>query len=180
MISLQSRIVPVDYARWHGGQRELGDIQYIIAHATIGGSFTSSMKYLNTTEDKKASYHYGIERNGDIPRMLYPTWIAWACGDSAWPNPIRATPANPNRPNGGHSLNPISMSIAFANLGDGEQLTPAQLESGIWIFRFWMDKLKLPPSRVLGHYEISPGRKDDPQTSGLDMKEWRRTLSEAV
>jgi N-acetyl-anhydromuramyl-L-alanine amidase AmpD len=180
--SLQHRVKWIDEARWNGGLRSLSDIQYIIAHDTAApgrGSFMSSLRYLNETLDKKASYHYGIERDGDIPRMLHPKYIAWGCGDSAWPNPVRATPANPNRPNGGRSLNPIAISIAWANEGNGEPLTPEQIESGLWIFRFWMDKLDLPPSRVLGHYEISPGRKPDPELC-MPMPTWRKMLSEVV
>lgn len=179
MESLQSRVEHVDFARWHGPERPLSQIQYIIAHDTAGDSFRSSMNYLNTTSDKKASYNYGIERDGRILRMLKPEIIAYACGDSAWPHPIRATPANPDRPNGGHSLNATSMSIAWANRGDGEPLTELQLESGIWLFRYWMDSLGIPPSRVLGHYEISPGRKPDP-ASCMPMDKWRKMLSEAV
>lgn len=182
MISLQSRVEYMDYAAHHGPERPLSQIQYIIAHDTgdpSGGTFRQAARWLNTTPEKKASYNYGIERDGAIVRMLYPKIEAWACGDSAWPNPVRATPANPDRPNNGHSLNPVSMSIAWTNRGDGEPLTDLQIESGLWLFRFWMDTLKLPPSRVLGHYEISPGRKPDPE-SCMPMPKWRRMLSEVV
>lgn len=176
----QDRVQWLDKARWHGPSRFLEQIEYLIAHDNEGDSFLSSVNYLNTTEDKKASYNYGIERDGRILRMLPVNIEAWACGDSDWPRPIPATKENPDRPNGGRSLNRKSMSICWANKGDGtEDLTAEQLESGLWLFRFWMDKLDIPPSKVLGHYEISPVRKHDPLPA-MEMGEWRRQLSEAV
>ena len=110
--SLQSRVVRLDNARYHGGTRPASDIFYLIAHATFGGTFMSSIDYMNRDLDdpkgpgKKTSYHYGIERTGKIVRMLDPLMIAYGAGDSAWPNPIHWSRG------GNHStLNPRCVTV---------------------------------------------------------------------
>lgn len=171
MTDYQSRVHRLDNGVHHGGQRERDSINLIVAHATAGDSAMSSINYLNTTTDKKASYHYCIDRDGLIYRMLPIETIAWHAGDSAWPSPQRYPPGN-----GGKSVNANSIGIAWANKDDGEQLTKEQVESGLWLFRFWMDTLGIPPSKVAGHYEVSPGRKTDPRPA-MTGKEWRSMLA---
>lgn len=183
MKSLQDRVRHVDYARYHGGARSLDSIDTIITHATEGDSFASSMGWLNRLyeEDgktllapgKHASYNYGLERDGTIVRMLPITTIAYHAGDSAWPSPSHYPPGN-----GGASVNHRSIGIAFA-LEDGEKPTDIQMESGIWLHRYHMDTLKIPPSLVRGHFEVSPGRKTDPGLC-FDMGVFRDLLAEAA
>lgn len=183
--SLQHRVTRLDElgkgARYHGGLRTLADIRYIVAHATAGDTFASSMEWLNrdkagapkgTPLDKKdrASYTYGIDRDGSIWRAAAPEVVTYHAGDSGFPA-MKYPPGNHT------SLNRTSLGIAWANRGDGEPLTPEQIESGLWLYRVWMDKLWIPPSRVLGHYEVSPGRKKDPRPA-IDMKDWREMLAE--
>jgi N-acetyl-anhydromuramyl-L-alanine amidase AmpD len=170
--SRQHLVKRLDNGRHHSGKRSRGRIDLIVAHATAGGSAMSSIDYLNKTAKKKASYHYVIDRDGTIYRMLPVEFIAWHAGDSAWPAPKRYPPGN-----GGHSVNPHSIGIAWANDDVGEPLTDEQVESGLWLFRFWMDTLGLPPSKVVGHYEVAPGRKGDPKHA-LSMREFRQMLAE--
>lgn len=178
----------MDYARYHGGQRSKDDIRLIVVHATDGDSFDSSMEWMNREHDvetdkhglkrivpvkSKASYHYGLERDGEIVRMLPVTTIAYHAGDSAWPHPAHYPPGNKS------SVNPFSVGVAFA-LKEHEEATEIQLESGIWLCRFWMGDLDIRPSRVPGHYEVSPGRKRDPLSSGIRMEDFRQQLAGAV
>lgn len=169
--SLQDRVTRLDNAVHHGGERAAKPT-LIIMHCTEGESAQSSIDYLNHTSDKKASYHYLIDRNGDMLRMCPPETVAYHAGDSAWPNPKPATRDN-QKPNGG-SVNARSLGIAWAN--DGEQITDAQLESALWLVGTFMDKYLIPPSKVLGHYEVSPNRKHDPLPA-MEMKEFRALLS---
>jgi N-acetyl-anhydromuramyl-L-alanine amidase AmpD len=171
--SLQDRVVHLDNAVHHGSLREQ-KISLIVMHCTEGGTAKSTIDYLNTTTDKTASYHYIIERDGTIYRMCRTNIVAYHAGDSAWPNPVKATPANPDKPNGGKSVNRESIGIAWAHQGK-EILTDAQIESALWLCGFHMDENLIPPSCVVGHYEISPGRKPDPLPA-MDMKEWRALL----
>ena len=121
--SLQSRVVHLDNAVHHGELRQ-EKVSLIVMHCTEGGSAQSTIEYLNTTDEKTASYHYIIERDGTIYRMTAPNIVAYHAGDSAWPNPVPATPANPEKPNGGRSVNRRSIGIAWAHQGR-EQLTVA-------------------------------------------------------
>lgn len=142
-------------------------------HTTEGGTARSSIDYLNSTADKVASYHYLIDRDGSVLRMTDPALIAYHAGDSAWPAPVRATPANPDRPNGGHSINSRSLGIAWAN--NGEPLTIQQKASGLWMAKVYCARYGLTASQMIGHYECSPGRKTDPQPA-MEMGAWRDSV----
>lgn len=132
--------------------------------------------YLNTTTERIASYHYVIDRPGDIVRMCRPEFVAWHAGDSAWPHPLRGDGTEECRPNGGRSINAISLGFCFAN-ADGEELTAEQLESGLWLAKVYGERYDIPPSLHLGHCEVSPGRKIDPEcAASFKMSAWRRRI----
>ena len=171
---LSDRVTHQDSSVHHGGLRPNSSVQMLIMHTTDGDSAQSSIDYLNTTDDKTASYHYVIDRDGSIIRMTNPNLIAYHAGDSAWPNPVKATAANPDRPNGGRSVNRISIGIAWAN--KGEPLTDAQVESGLWLCGTLATEYGVLTTSILGHYQVSPGRKTDPLPA-QDMDEWRRLLT---
>lgn len=173
----EPRVSRPDNARWQNGKRYEDDIYYLLAHATIGGGYaSSSVPYMNRDLDdpkgpmKKVGYHYGIERNGAIVRTCDPLIVVPHAGDSAWPNPIHWSKGGNNR-----SINFRSVGIAFALL-EGEKVSEMQADSGLWLFTTLMRRFHLAPSNVLGHKEVSPGRKFDPDT--LDMDLFRRQLAE--
>lgn len=168
--SLQDRVVRLDNAVHHGGPRDRSRIDLIVMHATAGGSAMSSIDYLNSTTDKQASYAYVIDRDGIIYRMCPPAVIAYHAGDSAWPTPKRYPPGNHS------SVNPHSLGIAWANWDDGEALTPKQTESGLWLCSVFIRDPGVPVERVVGHYEVSPGRKSDPEPA-IPMEVWRDQLT---
>jgi N-acetylmuramoyl-L-alanine amidase len=175
--SLQDRVVPLDNAVHHGGLRADVDVTTLLLHASEGSeSAQGTIEYLNTTGEKTASYNYVIDRPGTIYRMARPNIIAYHAGDSAWPNPVRATPANPERPNGGRSINRVAIGICWANnaRNTGEGLTPEQLESGLWLCATLARQH--PIAHVLGHYEVSPGRKVDPLPA-ISMDTFRQLLT---
>jgi N-acetyl-anhydromuramyl-L-alanine amidase AmpD len=176
-ISLQSRVKILDNARWHGGER--GASPALISwHATRStGDALSVIQYLNSTDAKKASYNYLIDRDGGITRMCRPEFVAWSCGDSAFPHPIPGNGSEDCRPNGGRSINAIQLSIAWViKDDDGEEPTLEQRASGLWLAKVYMVRYDIPPSMNVGHKEVSPGRKTDPIT--VDMKDWRRQIGE--
>ena len=171
--SRQSKVVHLDNAVHKGGRRPDSDITLIVMHATGADSTgMASIRYLNTTHDKKASYHYVIERDGKILRMTPTNLVAWHAGDSAWPCPVRYPPGNE-----GHSVNKCSVGISWANDDVGEALTDEQVESGLWLCHVLMSQLGIPASRVVGHYEVSPGRKPDPRKA-MSLREWRQMLED--
>jgi N-acetyl-anhydromuramyl-L-alanine amidase AmpD len=172
--NLQDRVTRLDCAIYHGGP--FPDVPTILVmHINDGGTFASSILYLNTTHDKKASYHYGIEKDGRILRMTDPGLVAWHAGDSAWPNPIPATAENPDKPNGGASVNHRALGICWAS--QGEPITDAQIESGLWLCDLYMQLYGIPVENVRGHLEVSPIRKSDPPPSSIVMDEWRALLT---
>lgn len=169
-------VVRLDNAVHHGGER-VSDPSLIVWHSTEGGSAKSSIDYLNATDDKIASYTYVIDRDGTIYRMTHPSLVAYHAGDSAWPNPIRATRDNP-RPHGGRSINRISLGIAWANR-TGEMLTVPQKASGLYLARIYCARYGLTPLQQIGHCECSPGRKTDPESAdNLTMNGWRQQIRE--
>lgn len=175
--SLQSRVVPLDNAVHHGGLRADAEVTTLLLHASEGSeSARRTIDYLNTTTEKTASYNYVIDRPGTIYRMARANIIAYHAGDSAWPNPVCATKENPERPNRGRSVNRVAIGICWANNGrnTGEGLTPEQLESGLWLCATL--KRSHPIAHVLGHYEVSPGRKVDPKPA-ISMETFRSLLT---
>ena len=173
--NLQDRVERLDCAVHHGPLRVGTQVTLLVMHTTDGGSARSSIDYLNTTDDKTASYHYLIDRDGAILRMTAPNLVAYHAGDSAWPNPIPATRGNPDRPNGGRSVNRISIGIAWAN--KGEPLTDEQIESAEWLCGALCHEYAIDTAMVLGHREVSPGRKVDPEPQVIGMDEWRALLA---
>lgn len=169
--SLQHRVKQLDSAVHHGGLRTQ-PISMIVMHDTMGHSARSSIKYMNETSDKSASYHYIIEDDGEILRMTAPNIIAYHAGDAQWPNPIFATAQNP-KPHKGKSVNGFSIGIAFASMEEAP--TDKQLESALWLCATIMSAYPLVKvERVRGHYEVSPGRKTDPLPQ--EMPEFRALL----
>jgi N-acetyl-anhydromuramyl-L-alanine amidase AmpD len=173
--NLQSRVKLLDDARHHAGERGAPPAM-LIWHTTRDSHDAAwIMHYLNVVRPDPASYHYLIDRDGTISRMCRPEWVAYHAGDSNWPHPIMGNGTEECRPNNGHTLNPVSLGIAWAN-ADGEDLTFAQIESGLWIAKVYMSRYDIPPSLNLGHKEVSPGRKPDPV--GVDMQAWRLAIGE--
>lgn len=174
--SLQSRVVHRDDAVHHGGLRAASDVTIRLWHASEAWwTATQLIDWLNSTTEKSASYTYVIDRDGTIVRMARGNIITYHAGDSAWPNP-KVAASEDDRPNGGRSVNRVSLGICFCNNarnGD-DPLTPAQIESGLWLAAA-LDE-EYPIARDLMHYEVSPGRKVDtlPALSGDD---WRAMLA---
>jgi N-acetyl-anhydromuramyl-L-alanine amidase AmpD len=176
-VSLQSRVRILDNASHHGGER--GDAPTIISwHATRDrGNALSVIQYLNSTTDKKASYNYLIDRDGWMTRHCRPEFVAYSCGDSAYPYPIPGDGTEDCRPNGGNTINKRQLSIAWCIQDEeGEAPTLEQRASGLWLAKVYMRRYDIPPSMNVGHKEVSPGRKTDPIT--VDMKDWRRQIGE--
>lgn len=177
-VSYQTRVRGLPLARYHGPVRDLDRVDLIVMHATAGDSARSSIDWLNRYEsDDPASYHYVIDHDGTIYRMCPVTLVAWHAGDSAWPAPQHYPPGNVYRTDDGrvhhHTVNPRSIGIAWANRDDGtEALTPAQIESALWLMGVYVPTGAAQDRAIVAHYEISPGRKVDPGPC-MDMDVWR-------
>lgn len=178
-MNFQSRVTWLDNATHHGLERELSDVTYLVMHSTASDKTATAKGVIGwmNGQPNKISYHYVIDRSGEIIRMTKPTTVAYHAGDSMFPNPRRATPEN-QKPHRGASINAKSIGIAWVNNNHAETLTANQVESGLWLCHFWMRKLGLAPSNVITHAECSPGRKTDPRT--MPGREWREMLADTV
>lgn len=103
--------------------------------------------------------------------------VAYHAGDSAWPAPLVGDGTEDCRPNGGKSINAISLGICWAN-DDDERLTPQQTTSGLWLAKVYIARFNVPVSLNLGHREVSPGRKVDPNAIGFSMDDWRQKITD--
>lgn len=182
--SLQSRVRPATPfpARYHGPARDTDLIDLIVMHCTAGGSAVESIGWDNRpASDNPASYHYVIERDGSIYRVVPASIIAYHAGDSAWPNPKPYPPGNVYQDEDGdthhHTVNTRSLGIAWANRDDGsESLTRAQVESALWLCGVYVPTTKTTVDRIVGHREVSPGRKPDPIPAVMPMDVWRQLV----
>lgn len=179
MRSRQHLVKRLDNARYHGPKRPISQVRFLVFHATGGGHpFAESQRWMNKDldpEGKKGpkgrlSYHYGIDRDGSITRALPTNIVAYSNGDSGWP-PVHNPPGNDT------TLNPVTINVAWANDDKGEKITEEQLRSGLWLGIVLMEQTGLDPSKVLGHFEVSPGRKKDPKLA-VSMREFRQMLGD--
>jgi N-acetylmuramoyl-L-alanine amidase len=170
MDSLQHR-VKASSARYNGGKRK-GNPLGIVMHCTAGDRGNDAIGWLNRmlkNGESKASYNYVIEKDGTILRMCRPDVIAYHAGLSSWHS----------LPSKNASLNHCTIGIAFANDNgsDGDirddELTIYQLEAGLWLCSLFCREYSISTNHILGHIEVSPGRKFDPLPRILDMDHWR-------
>ena len=120
------------------------------------------VKYLNsrrkievaprlTSSKSKVSSHYFIKTNGEILTLVPDLYIAWHAGISNWKN--------------FKNLNKNSIGIEISNPGHDfkyNKFTKKQINSILKLSKFLTKKYKIKPQFILGHSDISPGRKKDP------------------
>lgn len=103
------------------------------------------------------SYHYLILRDGTIHRLVSELRRAWHAGVSEW--------------EGRSNVNDYSIGIGLSNRGPGEPYTDAQYDALAALTRDIMARHPaITPDRIVGHADVSPGRKADP----WDHFDWQR------
>lgn len=119
---------------------------FVIIHHTAQNSCEQTLKTF-TTIKSQVSAHYVICKDGTIHHMLNDYLRAWQAGVSKWGN---AT-----------DINSLSIGIEIDNNGF-EPFTEAQINSLLGL----LDRLKkaysIPVANFIGHADIAPGRKVDP------------------
>lgn len=168
------------------------DPRFLVMHFTAGRSAESSVNWL-TNPAAKASAHLVIGRDGSIAQLVPFNHIAWHAGRSSWEsldglnrysigieldNPGKLVRSgNRWRAWFGGEYNPNEVIEAVHKHG-GESFgwltyTPAQLEAALEASSLLMGRYGL--SDVVGHDDISPGRKVDPGPA-FPMREFRSRL----
>ncbi len=119
---------------------------FVILHHTAQNSCEETLTTF-TTVKSQVSAHYVICKDGTVHHMLNDYLRAWQAGVSKWGN---AT-----------DINSLSIGIEIDNNGF-EPFTDAQINSLLQL----LDRLKkaynIPTANFIGHADIAPGRKVDP------------------
>ena len=162
LISCQPITLPID--RSHTSLNQDSRIQSVIVHYTQIDD-AQSLDEL-TRPESQVSAHYLLsreERDGQpvVYALVPESQRAWHAGVSHW--------------QGAQALNASSIGIEIVNLGYADtdaQLplterhwqayTPAQIRTLALLLQQLVDRYQLPPTRLLAHSDIAPGRKVDP------------------
>jgi len=142
--------------------RNTDRIDMIVMHGTAGG-YKGSLAWLKDRESE-ASTHYLITKTGDIYQMVADEKKAWHAGESRW--------------DGEGDCNQYSLGIELENEEDDNDPYPGeQIAAAIMLCKFKQQEYEISPDRIVGHKEISPGRKTDPV--GIDMVEFRKHFEQS-
>ena len=119
---------------------------FVILHHTAQNSCDQTLSTF-TTKQSQVSAHYLICKDGTVHHILNDYFRAWQAGVSKWGN---AT-----------DINSLSIGIEIDNNGF-EPFTDEQISSLLQL----LDRLKktynVPTANFIGHADIAPGRKVDP------------------
>jgi N-acetylmuramoyl-L-alanine amidase len=122
---------------------------FVIIHHTAQGSCDSTLQTF-TTSRSQVSAHYVICKDGTIHHMLNDYLRAWQAGVSKWGNNT--------------DLNSSSIGIEIDNNGL-EPFTDAQINSLLTILSGLKKAYSIPTANFIGHADIAPTRKNDPNVS---------------
>ena len=126
------------------------NIKFIIIHYT--GMKKESLAITRLQDPKsKVSSHYLIKRNGEIINLVPDLFEAWHAGVSSWKH--------------FKSLNKNSIGIEITNPGHQhgyKRFSKKQIFSLQKLLNILIIKYKIKKEYILGHSDISPGRKKDP------------------
>ena len=119
---------------------------FVILHHTAQNSCEETLTTF-TTVKSQVSAHYVICKNGTVHHMLNDYLRAWQAGVSKWGN---AT-----------DINSLSIGIEIDNNGF-EPFTDAQINSLLQLLDRLKKEYNIPAANFIGHADIAPGRKVDP------------------
>ncbi|MGC1632187.1 MAG: N-acetylmuramoyl-L-alanine amidase, partial [Gelidibacter sp.] len=118
----------------------------VVIHHTAQDSVGQTLKTF-TLERTQVSAHYVIGKNGEIYHMLNDFYRAWHGGNSQWGS--------------NNDLNSSSIGIELDNNGFDE-FSQLQIQSLINLLKDLKEKYKIPAANFIGHSDIAPTRKNDP------------------
>ena len=130
---------------WLANRKRKQTLTTVVLHATAGGSL---MGAINTLIARGLSYHYIIDKNGQVSKCVSDELVAFHAG-------VSDGPCGPN-------VNNYSIGISFVNTNSGhDPYTDKQLASCELVIRAL--KSKYPSLQfITTHAIISPKRKTDP------------------
>lgn len=119
---------------------------YVVIHHTAQNSTDHTLRTF-TLPRTSVSAHYVIGRDGKVFHMLHDNLRAWHGGNSRWGNNT--------------DLNSSSIGIELDNNGT-EPFSDEQINSLLEVLAMLKDKHKIPAENFIGHSDIAPVRKVDP------------------
>jgi N-acetylmuramoyl-L-alanine amidase len=122
---------------------------YVVIHHTAQDSVEQTLKTFSL-QKTQVSAHYVISRNGDIYHMLNDYFRGWHAGVGMWGNNT--------------DLNSSSIGIELDNNGY-EDFSPEQINSLLKVLKQLKEKYNIPAKNFIGHSDIAPGRKVDPNSN---------------
>ncbi len=118
----------------------------VVIHHTAQDSVEQTLKTF-TLERTQVSAHYVIGKNGEIYHMLNDLYRGWHGGNSQWGSNT--------------DLNSSSIGIELDNNGF-EEFSSLQILSLMELLKDLKEKYKIPAANFIGHSDIAPSRKNDP------------------
>lgn len=131
---------------------------YVIIHHTAQNSCDQTLKTF-TLERTQVSAHYVICNDGTLYHMLNDYLRAWHAGNAKWGNVT--------------DLNSGSIGIEIDNNGIST-FSEAQLNTLLGLLATLKKKHGIPAANFIGHGDIAPGRKVDPNVTFP----WKRLADE--
>ncbi|WP_241077741.1 N-acetylmuramoyl-L-alanine amidase [Flavimarina sp. Hel_I_48] len=122
---------------------------YLVIHHTAQDSLQETLRTF-TLPHKEVSAHYVISDAGKIYHMLNDYYRAWHGGVGQWGNNT--------------DLNSSSIGIELDNDGF-EVFSDAQIKSLLALLKDLKVKYKIPAMNFIGHSDIAPSRKVDPNAN---------------
>lgn len=119
---------------------------FVIIHHTAQNSCEETLKAF-TTPKSQVSAHYVICKDGTVHHMLNDYLRAWQAGISKWGNNT--------------DINSSSIGIEIDNNGF-EPFTDQQINSLLILLHSLKKAYAIPTANFIGHEDIAPGRKVDP------------------
>jgi N-acetylmuramoyl-L-alanine amidase len=122
---------------------------FVIIHHTAQNSCAQTLRTF-TLPRTQVSAHYVICKDGTVHHMLNDYLRAWQAGRSSWGND--------------KDINSSSIGIELDNNGF-EPFPAAQINSLLTVLDTLKSKYHLPAANFIGHADIAPTRKNDPNVN---------------
>ena len=157
MFKADSPLVDFVFSSPNGRERKASEkVTLIVLHGTWMKDDVGAVARL-CDPATEVSCHYYIMRHGEIAQLTPEARVAWHAGKSVW--------------EGVEGVNAFSLGIEIGNGGDGtgelapyvsqvEPYYPHQYLSLIQLLKELVQRY--PGVKIVGHDQISPGRKTDP------------------
>jgi len=135
------------------------EVTCVVVHATATAKSASPLEWLCTPKSM-VSAHYVIDTDGAIYQLVNEKDIAWHAGVSEW--------------KGRDGVNSFSIGVELVNTNDYKMpYSKQQCDACLELVRDICARHKIKTEDILAHYDVAPGRKNDP--AGFDMP-WLRKM----